>query len=80
MPTYVGRPWLTDLSEKLLPDLRAGLARFYAWHEELGLFSIDRASLDASGRRADYDDTVLDLGISALQFTHRQSPSRRARR
>ena len=73
MPSYVDRPRMTAMSQQLPPPLGAGLARLYTWNDELGLFVIDRTALDASGRRADYDSAVLDQGLSALQFTNRQS-------
>jgi hypothetical protein len=52
---------------------RAALLGCYAWDETLGMHVIDRAALEATGRRVAIEQALTGAGLSAVGFTHRES-------
>ncbi len=70
MPSMLGEAPLQILRERLPADLAALLDNLYRHDPALGLFVIDREALEATGRRAAFDEAVTALGLSAIQFTN----------
>lgn len=70
MPSLLGEEPLATLRAALPVDLAGRLDDLYAKDEALGLWVIDRAALEASGRRAAFDEAVTALGRSAIGFTN----------
>jgi len=70
MPSMLGEAPLQSLRERLPADLAARLDDLYRPDPALGLFVIDRDALEDTGRRADFDEAVTALGLSAIQFTN----------
>lgn len=73
MPSLLTAERLEALRAALPAPLARGLAGIYAEDPATGLFAIDRAALEAGGRRRDYDAAVAAAGLSALGFTHPDS-------
>ncbi len=73
MPSMLPDAKLHDMAERLPTLLRDTLAHLYRRDDALGMRVIDRAALDASGLRADFDRAVTDIGMDAVQFTHADS-------
>lgn len=70
MPSMLGEEPLATLRAALPADLAGALDGLYAKDEALGLWVIDRAALEASGKRAAFDEAVTALGRSAIGFTN----------
>jgi nucleoside-diphosphate-sugar epimerase len=73
MPSMLAETNLEKMRDRLPGKLAAGLGEFYTYDDVLGLAVIDRAALNASVRRAEYDAVVSDLGLSAINFTNPES-------
>lgn len=70
MPSMLGEAPLQTLREQLPAALAGRLDGLYRLDAALGLFVIDRDALEATGRRAAFDEAVTGLGLSAIQFTN----------
>ncbi len=73
MPAMLTEPRLAELAEALPAGLRPGLAGIYRPEPATDLHVIDRAALEASGRRPAYDAAVSAAGMEAVRFTHPDS-------
>lgn len=69
MPTMLPPARLQAFAEALPAPLAAGLSAIYREDAETGMAVVDRAALEASGKRADYDEAAGATGFSALGFT-----------
>ncbi|WP_159873354.1 hypothetical protein [Novosphingobium sp. 9U] len=73
MPSMVPPAKLEQLHDVAGGSLAPLLDTLYPLDAELGMHVIDRASLDATGRRAALEEAIVDAGLGALRFTHPDS-------
>lgn len=73
MPAMMPPAGVAALGDALPQDLADLVARLYEADPELGLAVIDRAALDASGRRDELEAATSAAGLTALRFTHPDS-------
>lgn len=70
VPSMLSAEKLESTKTALGADLAAVLDRIYQWDAGLSLHVVDRAVLDASGRRVEVEGVVEAVGGSAIQFTN----------
>jgi len=73
MPSMVPPAGLEQLREAVGGDLAPLLDGLYPFDAELGMHVIDRAALDAGGRRAPLEAATAAAGLSALRFASPES-------
>ena len=70
MPSMLSAEKLDSTKKELGINLAAIVDRIYQWDTDLSLYVVDRAALEASGRRAELEVAVEAIGGSAVQFTN----------
>lgn len=73
LPSMMPPAGLAQLAEAVGPSLASLVAALYPLDAQLGMHLLDRAALDASGKRAALEAGVIDAGLGALRFTHPDS-------
>lgn len=73
VPSMTPPAGLDALKAAVGPAEAPALDAIYAWDEALGMHVVDRAALDASGRRPALEEAISAAGLSALRFTNPES-------
>ena len=73
VPSMLNAEKLGALREGLTAELASWVDELYAPDEATGLLKLDRPAMNRDARRADLDQAVSDLGLSATQFHNRDT-------
>lgn len=73
MPSMLPQARFDLMKQELSADLSLPLSDIYKYDDALGMMFIDRTALEKTGLRHRFDEEIEKAGLSAVQFTNRDT-------